>query len=140
MDKVLFTFRNFEGNIEVESVWATRQGEYYRIDNIPFLAPNISFGDIVSVEEDDGQLYYDNLIQPSGHSTIQLVLLETSCFKYLTESMERMGCSWEGSHLPQLISIDVPKDVNYKSIKFFLDKGEEEHQWTYKESCLAHNY
>jgi Domain of unknown function (DUF4265) len=62
--KILLTYKNDEGGYSIESVWATKEGEYYRINNIPFFAPNIALDDLVSAEEDDGALYFDSLISP----------------------------------------------------------------------------
>ena len=56
------------------------------------------------------------------------------------KELERLGCTWEGSHIKKLISIDVPKDLSYTIIKQYLDKGENEGRWSYKEACLAHEY
>lgn len=137
--KVLLTYKDDEGKYQVESVWATKQGDYYRIDNIPFFAPNIALGDLVGVEKDEGELHFDKLVQPSGHSTIQMVIFEESKVLQVGSELVKLGCTWEGSHIKKLISVDVPKDIDYSVIKNYLDKGENEKHWSYKESCLAHN-
>jgi hypothetical protein len=49
-----------------------------------------------------------------------------------------MGCNYEGSNIPTLISVDIPPEVDYKNIRKFLDEGEENETWSYQESCLAH--
>ena len=36
-------------------------------------------------------------------------------------------------------TVDIPKDVSYSIVKKYLDKGEKENQWSYKEACLAHD-
>ena len=46
------------------------------MDSIPFYAPNLALNDVFSVEEDEGILYFDQLIRMSGHSTIQLVFFK----------------------------------------------------------------
>jgi hypothetical protein len=135
--KILLTFKDDEGNYQIESVWATKQGEYYRIDNIPFSAPNIALHDVVSVEEDDGALYFDELIEASKHSTIQMIIFDESKVSQIGKVLEDLKCSWEGSHLKNLIAVDVPPDVSYKVVKEYLDKGEKESRWSYKEACLG---
>lgn len=138
--KILLTYKNEDGEFDVESVWATKEGEYYRINNIPFFAPNIALEDVVSAEEDDGALYFDSLIEPSGHSTVQMIIFEENKVIETGKQLEEMGCTWEGSHIKALISVDVPKEVSYYDVKQYLDKGEQEGRWSYKEACLAHTY
>lgn len=136
--KILLTYKNGEGDIEVESVWAIKQGGNYKVVNIPFFAPNISWGDIVSVEMDGEELHFDEMIERSGHSTLQLIVFEKKYLVEVFELLKKFECGWEGSHLETYISIDVPRDVDYKSLKFYLDKGELEGLWSYKEACLSH--
>jgi len=138
--KILVTFKNDDDEYQIESVWAIKEGDNYRIDNIPFLAPNIALNDIISVEEEDGALYFDSLVEPSGHTTLQIVVFDESNVSGIVKELERFGCSWEGSHLKTLISVDVPKDVDYAPIKKYLVENEKENILSYKEACLSHGY
>jgi hypothetical protein len=137
--KVLFTFKNDESAFAIESLWAMKEHEYYRIDNIPFMVSNIALYDLVSVEEDEGALYFEALIEASGHSVIQLVIFDEESVISVAKQLETFGCHWEGSHVKKLISIDIPKDVDYKPIKAFLRQGEVSGIWTFKEACLSHH-
>lgn len=138
--KILLTYKDNKGDYQIESVWATKQGDYYRINNIPFLASNIALDDLVSVELDEGGLYFDQIIKPSGHSTIQMIIFKEQDVLAIGKELEVLGCTWEGSHIKTLIAIDVPKETSYSFIKQYLDKGEDENRWSYKEACLAHDY
>jgi len=136
--KINLVYKDFDGNIQTESVWAEKAGENYKIVNIPFFTSNIAYGDIVSVEEDDGLLYFNELISPSGHSTIQMIIYDKDDVKRIGKELVALGCDWEGSHLDGYISIDVPATVSYKSIKEYLDNGFLSKKWDYKEACLGH--
>lgn len=136
--KVKLVYKDFDGNIKIESVWAEKVGDYYKIVNVPFFASNIAYGDLVSVEEDDGQLYFDELIEPSGHSTIQMIIYDKSSVKRIGEELVALGCDWEGSHLEGYISVDVPATISYVPIKKYLKDGALNKKWDYKEACLAH--
>jgi hypothetical protein len=48
------------------------------------------------------------------------------------KELENFGCTWEGSNIKTLISVDIPKDVSYSIVKKYLDKGEKENQWSDK--------
>ena len=138
--KILLTYKDDNGNYQIESVWATKEGNYYRINNIPFLAPNIALNDLVSAEEDDDALYFNKLIMSSGHSTVQIIFLldDSEIRETVEKDLLEMGCSWEESHRKDLISVDIPPMVSYSVIKKYLDKGESKNLWSYKEACLSH--
>lgn len=46
-----------------------------------------------------------------------------------------MGCSWEGSHIKTLISVDIPLDISYNKVKAYLEKGKIEGLFDYQEAC-----
>jgi Domain of unknown function (DUF4265) len=138
--KVILTYQDENGIYQTESVWATKEGQYYRIDNIPFFAENIAYGDLVAVENDNQSLFFDELISPSEHSTIQIIFLDKSVISVLQEKLASYGCSWEGSHIETLIAVDIPRQISYTPIKRYLDEGERLGLWSYKEACLAHCY
>lgn len=140
--KVFFVYKDQSGLFNEESVWASKQGDNYRIENIPFFACNIAYGDVVSVEEDDGRLYFNELISASGHSVVHVVLFDRKYLDELVRLVESSGCSWEGAHVDRYISIDVPKSVDYLSMKRLLEEGVRSGKWDYKEACLSdsHSY
>ncbi len=138
--KVILTSQSDDGEIMTESVWATKEGENYRIDNIPFFAPNLALCDLVSAEEDEGFLYFDHLVEPSGHSSIQIIIFNETEAPKIGKKLEEFGCTWEGSHGKSLIAADVPREIPYSAIKKYLDDGENNGLWSYKEACLCHTY
>ena len=138
MEKIIFEYYDFDGNYALESAWAERQGGYYKLNNILFYAPGYSWGDIVSVENINDELHVTDLIEESGHSTVQIIFFNKEIIQTVAEQLINMGCSYEGSNIPSLISVDIPPQVDYKNIKAFLSEGEENGMWSYQESCLAH--
>jgi hypothetical protein len=136
--KILLTYKDEQGAYQVESVWATKEGAYYRINNIPFFAASVALNDLVSAEKDGNALYFDALIEASGHSVIQMIIFNEDEVMKIGKELEKLGCTWEGSHIKNLISIDIPKNISYFILKEYLDKGEAEERWSYREACLAH--
>lgn len=132
-NKVLLVYNDNE-EYKVESVWTKKVGENYQIENIPFFANNIALGDIVSVEDDEGELYFEELIEASENSTIRIVFFEVEHKIGVCNMIEKFECDWEGSHLPKLVSINVPSDVNYKEVKSYLDSL---NIIDYQEGCLS---
>ena len=136
--KIILTYKDEDGNYQIESVWASKRGKHYKIKNVPFFAPNLAYDDLISVEEDMGELFFDSLIEPSGNSTIQIVFFDLQYFKEITDDLIKLNCSWEGSHIKECISVDIPKKVNYIEVKEYLKKMREEKKIDFKEACLAH--
>jgi hypothetical protein len=138
--KLKIVYRDFNGDAQIESVWAEKMDTNYKIANIPFFAYNISYEDIVSAEEEDGELYFEELIIPSGNSTIQMIIYNKTHDNIagIGKELVDLGCGWEGSHLEGYISINVPATIDYKIIKSYLDEGFIAEKWDYKEACLAH--
>lgn len=134
--KILFVYQE-DDEFKIEGLWSTKLEDNYVIDNIPFFIKNIACGDTVSVEVDEDELYFDSLVEESGNSTIQLVILGNYDKKEIGLKFEKLNCNWEGSNLPNLLSIDIPKNINYVTIKSFLDEGNKKGFWDYREACLS---
>ena len=136
--KIKLVYHDLEGNVSTEGVWAAKEGEYYRIKNAPFFAPNLSYNDLISVEEDEGELFFDSLIEPSGHTTIQIIFFKAEFVDQVTEDLIKFNCDWEGSHVKRYISVDIPKTVDYSEVRKYLNQKCEEGVLDFKEACLAH--
>ena len=49
----------------------------------------------------------------------------------------KLGCGWEGSHIKNLITVNIPKEKSYLVIKRFLEEGKKQKFWDYQEACLG---
>lgn len=136
--KIIFTFHDVAGDYQIENLWASPTGTCYRIENIPFFTPGIAYGDIISVEEKEGELHYDTLIEPSGHSTIQMVFCNEEDILPAMKELESLGCLWAESCEKKRVAVDIPYDVSYAEVLNFLENGDEAHKWTYREACMNH--
>src|SRR6218665_195479 len=133
--KILFVYKD-EGELKTESVWASKHGENYKIDNIPFFISNIALGDIVSAEADDGGLYFDSLIKPSGHSAIQIVFFDVNQIERIAKELENLGCHWEGTHIKAYISVDIPPAIPFNKVRDYLKNQTSLKLIDYKEACI----
>lgn len=126
-----------------EHMWCIKEGDCYRLDNIPFVAKNISCEDIFAVEydADENEYYFDYLMAVSGNSTLRVFLYNDSDVLPLKhELLDKYGCESEGYLEGKTLAVNVPKGINYKPVRDFLMQGEETGRWTFEESCLAHDY
>ena len=129
-----------------EWLWATRVTDAtFRIDNIPFFAKLISCGDTIAAQQTNRGLVFKELVQPSGHSTVRIIIHrndhDDEQLRILVEDIRQtlggMGCSTELSHIPNLIAVDIPSEVNYHSVAAFLSQKEDDGLLGYEEACLA---
>jgi hypothetical protein len=137
--RIKLVYYDLEGNLATEGIWAAKEGEYYRIKNAPFFAPNLAYNDLISVEDDEGELFFDSLIEPSGHTNLQIVFFKPEFVDQVTNDLTKFNCDWEGSHVKEYISVDVPHTVEYSKVRKYLNQKCEEEILDFKEACLAHS-
>jgi hypothetical protein len=138
--KVLIEYYDDDGELQgIESLWAVRmEGNRRRLDNTPFFAVEYAADDIVEVEERHGVDYVVGLVEASGHSCIQIIFFDVDQKPRYCDLLVELGCSYEGSHLPALISVDVPPEVSYEAaIKPVLVAGAEAGVLDFQEACLG---
>lgn len=140
MEKVIIVYRNIQNQISEERIWVERKRNHYVIRNIPFFAPNLALYDVINVEKDDNELYFDGLIEASGHSTIQIVVLIETDKKRIIEKIESFGCHWEGMNDQKYLSVDISPQLDYSVIKAFLETEVNKSVLDYKEACLSENH
>jgi hypothetical protein len=141
--KILFHLEQDEDGYppaSVETLWAFELGEgLYKIDNTPFFATGIAVEDVISAEPEAGMLVYKEVVHPSGHSTLRVVVYNHDEVPEVRGLFKQLGCPTEQSHLRGLIAIDVPPSVSWDELKRVLDTGRAQDRWDYEEACLAHS-
>lgn len=137
-NKVTVVYYDVNQEIAEEKLWIEKKSDLeYQIKNIPFFAPNLAYNDIISVENDDGELYFEDLIRASEHSTIQIVFFNEKEIDKVIKDIELLNCSWEGMYNQKLLAIDVPPNVNYSIVKEYLTTQFNSNIIDFKESCLS---
>jgi hypothetical protein len=136
--KVILPYKFDEGIIRGEKVLATKEGNYYRIKSIPVCASKIALYDLIGTRKREGVLYFLKIIESSGRSVIQMIVFRDRQIKATGKDLEQFGCLWRQSDNKHLIAFDVPKHMPYGPIKAWLDQGEQEQRWGYREACLSH--
>jgi hypothetical protein len=140
--KVIFPQINDNGVIENETMWCIKENGNYIVDNIPFVAKRVSLGDTIQVEYDDseGAYYFEDFVAVSGNTTLRVYFENKESIEEVRKRLGELGCETEAFLGRTLIAVNVPKDVDYRPVKQYLDEGENAGKWTYEESCLAHDY
>jgi uncharacterized protein DUF4265 len=121
--------------LAVETMWATYVGEgAYRIDNIPFFATRVSLGDVIEADLIDGRPTFARVRERGGHSTLRVVAFDAATVPEVRSAIQELGCATELSHLPRLISVDVPPSASLEALRAFLAAGAAQGRWDYEEA------
>lgn len=122
----------------VESVWAqpTANVGEYAIDNIPFFARDATLADTVRASERDGELWFEELIQPSGNSLIRVMLIDLTCFERVHGRLVSLGCSTEYSQTYDMLAVSIPPEVPLTHVQAYLTEEATAEAIAYEEPLL----
>jgi hypothetical protein len=129
-----------------ENLHAKRLGDgAYVLDNSPFYAYNVSFGDVVTAIINDGKLMFSSVSKRGGHSTYRVRLPKGKSHEYflvMFDEIGKLGCTFEGSGAKErrLYSIDVPPYADIKKVYSILEEKEENEQWEFEEAHFFEGY
>ena len=138
--RILLEFTDDHGNLQREQVWAEVYEGNYVVCNIPFMADGVSWGDLVSATPDEnGNLVCREILQPSGHSTVHMMIFKPELTNKIGEDLVALGCDWEVSHVDGYLSVDVQPATDYDEVLSYLVEGFKEKLWDFKESNLKHS-
>lgn len=123
-----------------ESLWVESVGDgRYRIDNIPFFIQNISPDDIVEGYVNNGILFFTSLWKHSNSSVIRVVFFDSGHSQRVLDALVELGCRWEGSHLRNLFSVEIPRPENLEDVVKLLIYESERNILDYEESSIRDN-
>jgi hypothetical protein len=129
--------------VESEGVWAKPcGGTEYELDNVPWFARSVAFGDRVRAEpDDDGGILVEERRSWSGRYTVRVIphgdepareQLQT-----IIEAFSVLGAACEGG-LPafKIVALDIPPTARLAEIKSLLVEGEAQGRWGFEEGCI----
>ena len=142
-EKILFQFySDVLDEQTVETMWAViidKEKGLYKLDNIPFYAPNVAADDIIYAEFDEYQerLTYRHTVEPSGNSTVQVIIMEPDIItNEIREVFDVLGCSNE-KYREGYFVIDVPHSLDYTIVRDKLIALQNAGTIDYSETCLS---
>lgn len=122
---------------QVEMVDTVRVENGYRVTTIPFFAKHLALDDIISVENDEGVHYFEDILVKSGHSVIRVIFTSEQLLNEATAALKHLGAIAFRYANSILVAFDVPATVNYLPIQEYLTEGQAENKWEYEEACLG---
>lgn len=108
---------------EWEGLWAISMGgSLYKLDNIPFYAKGMSCDDVVEARLEDNEYRIVRVVTQSANSTIRIVVFDLSKENLVREELAILGCEMEGSGIPGLIALNVPRSSK-ESVTEYLERA-----------------
>lgn len=136
---VTFPVEGSDGNMAENMHAIYVSGDAYIVDNSPFYAYGVSFGDRVLVSKIDGKLFFSEISERGGHSTYRIKLPKGEDHEYFLRfwpALSQLGCSYEGSSVNarRLYAIDLPPEVDVTAVYAILEKYEQAGVWEFEEA------
>lgn len=114
-----------------ETAWASRCPDAYnhvQLENVPFVAKGMSFGDILEVAAQDEEIVFQRVVRKSGHSTYRVIpsSMDAPNSQAFLASLNQAGCSYETGLIggDELVAIDVECEAAVRALYPRLEAGE----------------
>ncbi len=122
-----------------EGLWATaRENGTYEIDNAPFYVRDIGLGDIVSVTEEDGELYFRQLLKASSNTTVRVFVRDASKVQEIRNDLGQIGCDSELSDSPRMFALVIPASTHLDQVLEYLDSKATAGEIDFEESAIRY--
>ena len=106
------------------------------LENVPFYARGLSFGDAVHAQVEDGILVFAGVNRRGGHSTYRILLAESlsvwnEAFLVFWDRIEMLGC-WFEQATHRLLAVDVPRGSDATAVLELLERGRRAGVWEFE--------
>lgn len=130
--------------MSTEIMWAANMGnKKYKLDNFPFFAYGLSYGDVVTASlNDENVLYIERVVIKGGHSNYRILLAKEKSktdFLCLWKEIEKLGVSYESTKPENIFAIDIPPSADVSAIYKILEEGELKGIWQFDEGNYEHS-
>lgn len=138
--QLLLVYKHDPEDTEIfsERVDAVKVGEYYKLIHVPAFAPNIAYGDIIKVEYDDGEYYFDELIEESGFSVVHVIIWDAQVRDDVINELTQLHCGVNTHIADNYMVISVPPGAPYAPIRQYLTIQKEGGRIDFGETCLSY--
>jgi hypothetical protein len=107
----------------IETPWAERIGDKFRLDNLPWYAYGISDNDLVDAVATDVEGIFDfvRVVSPSGNRLIR-VIFEDGHYQSMLDQLHAMGCHYEGFN-KKFFAVSIPLHVSLDDVTQLLTRS-----------------
>jgi hypothetical protein len=108
----------------IETPWAERIGDHFRLANLPWYAYGVSDDDLVDAVTTDVEVLFDyvRVVAPSGNRLIR-VIFEDGHYQSMLDQLQAMGCHYEGFN-KKYFAVSIPLHVPLNDVTQLLTRSE----------------
>lgn len=131
---------DLENNLANETLrcQSEKQTNVFTLIEPPLYAPNLAVGDKILASQEKTEWTWDELLETSGNSTIQIIeLMEGSIENLLDILEEKQFLDTVRYANPEYISLNIPKQFPYSEIQNILLDWEQQGKISFREACLG---
>lgn len=127
---------------QTEKMWVNDLGnEKYRVDNTPFDILDVSYKDVVLGKTFGDTLFFIEILERGGHSTIQIEVVDTAyrtTFLDYGDKLMDMGCEFEINNMGEtkVLAMDIPPQAPLSQILPLLEHGQSQGIFTYEKAHI----
>lgn len=101
---------------EWEGLWAIPLGaSLFKIDNIPFFANGLSCDDVIKATFEGDAYIFSEVVTKSDNSTVRVFVIDHGKAGEIRAAFSEIGCLSEGSGIPGLFSMNIPKSCKVQA-------------------------
>ncbi|MFJ4344794.1 DUF4265 domain-containing protein [Pseudomonas sp. NPDC089401] len=124
-EKIVFKLTQDEDGypgVSFESVWGVQVGpNQYKVDNVPVYVYGVSKGDVVKIEQVDGESVVTDLLYRSGHYTLRVFVEDQDLKAQVVKDITARGGRCSVSSAFSLFSVDLPPEVDFQAVDSYLN-------------------
>jgi hypothetical protein len=129
-------------NFFSEKLFCSGSGDKYIVMEIPHILKGITVGDQIEArfDETDKTYYWERTLRRSGGSTIKVKCFVKEAIDKMTRKLEKIGCTCRTLLAGNRVAVNIPKEVNYKTVIQYLDIGRELDKWAFEVLHKGHAF
>ncbi|UVK82391.1 DUF4265 domain-containing protein [Pseudomonas sichuanensis] len=125
--------------VSTEAIWGERVGvNQYKVDNVPYYVYGVSKGDVVKVENINGEYVVSEVVIQGGHSTLRVYVEEKRRKLEVVQAIAERGGVCSVSSEFSLFPVDIPPEVDFRTIDEYLNSIADDEFISYEDACLQH--
>jgi len=113
--------------VDRESIWCDKEGDHFRVKNIPLFIDELSYDDLISVIEIEENLFQiTSVVGESKNSTLWVFIKNSEDGEAVLDQIKSLGCKIEGGVLNGYYALNVPQHADIQKIYTVIDVAETE--------------
>jgi hypothetical protein len=126
-----------DDDYKIEKVDIIKTGEYFQLKGVPAFASGVAYNDIISVEYENGQAFFNELIESSGHSVVHIAILNIENSTLFFANLISFGVHINYLNNNLYLVIDIPPSTFYKTFRAFLLEEIGLNNISVSEACIS---